>query len=75
MDLEFHFNADFIHFTAAEGYVEMLCYPSAGVSLPDVLCFRISIFPLSDCLRVLIEWAKHTKIFMSLGRLWQVMQW
>lgn len=59
---------DFIHLTTAEGYVEMLCYPSLGVSLLDVLCFRISIFPLFDGLRVLIERAKTHKNFHVLGK-------
>lgn len=54
MDLELHFNIDFIHLTAAEGYIETLCYLSLGMSLLAVLCFRISVFPLLDGLRVLI---------------------
>lgn len=46
VDLELYFNVDFIYLTAAEGYFEVLCYPSLGVSLLDVLCFRVFIFPL-----------------------------
>lgn len=68
MDLELHFNVDFIHLSAAEAYVEMLCYPSLGVSLLDVLCFGISVFPLFDGLRVLIERAKTHKNFHVLGK-------
>lgn len=45
--LELHFNIDFIHLTAAEGYVEVLYCPSLCLSFLDILCFRISHFPSS----------------------------
>lgn len=54
--------------TAAEGYVEMPCYASLSVPLLDVLCFRSSIFPLFNGLRVLIGKAKTHKNFRVLGK-------
>lgn len=54
MDLELHFNVDFIHLTAAEGYIVMFCYPSIGISLLDVSSSE-SQFLSFDGLRVSIE--------------------
>lgn len=63
VDLELHFNVDLIHLITAEGCIEMLCYSSFSVYLLSLLCLRISVFPLFDGLRVLIEKAKMLKNF------------
>lgn len=68
VDLELHFNVDLIHLITAEGCIEMLCYSSFSVYLLSLLCLRISVFPLFDGLRVLIEKAKMLKNFNVLGK-------
>lgn len=75
MDPELHFNIDFIHLITAEGYIEVLCYSSFLVYLLSVLCLRISVFPLSDGLRVLTERAKMLKSSNVLGKAIKVTQW
>lgn len=75
MDLELHFNRDFIHVITAEGYIEILCYPSFSVYLLSVLCLRISVFPLFDGWRFLTERAKMPKSSNVLGKATKVMQW
>lgn len=73
MDLKLRFNIDFVHLITAEGCIEILCYSSFPVYLLSVLCLRISVFPLFDGLRVLIERAKMLKSFNVLGKATETM--